>query len=222
MAADVPIPSKRTWLSWGIPAISFVIVIGLLTVIILVLCEVVGTGITGKEFNPYTFETREFDYRQSLITQRQIKGITRTKSQSDVAFYISSQTWFPQSKQTRWDLAEDSTVTGDSLDWRSQPLVRLFENQAFKTYWLDWSAEHPDLDKSLWLAVVELAREDQYEAVPLIFDAVYDIEDKELFLDTIDQTLTAAYLSAVDTAKDPQKATHFQNLADDPFRNRLP
>ena len=27
---------------------------------------------------------------------------------------------------------------------------------------------------------------------------------------------------AADTAKDPQKATHFQSLADDPFRNRLP
>lgn len=222
MATDVPIPSKRTWLSWGVPAISCLIVFGLLTVVVFILCEVVGTGITGKEFNPFTFETREFGYRQSLITRRQIKGITRSKSQNDLEFYISSQTWFPQSKQTRWDLAEDSTVTGDSLDWRSGPLVRLFENTAFKTYWLDWSSEHPVLEKSLWLAVVELARKDQYEAIPLIFDAVYDIEDKELFLDTLDDTLAAAYQSAAKATDDPQKAADFQRLADEAFRNRLP
>lgn len=222
MASDLSNPTKRTWLSWGVPAISGLVVIGMLTAVIFVLCELVGSGITGTEFNPYTLETREFGYRQSIITRRQIKGITRTTSQDDLSSYISSQSWFPRSAKTRWDLAQDSTVTKDSLDWRSQPWLRLLQNNEFRSYWLDWSSKNPELAPSLWLAVVELAREDQYEAIPLVFDAVFDIQEAELFLSTIDETLATAYQLAADSTDDPQKAAAYRRLADDSFRNRLP
>ena len=222
MASELNPPTKRTWLSWGVPAISGLVVIGLLTTVIFVLCELVGTGVTGKEFNPYTLETREFGYRQSIITRRQIKGITRTTSQDNLSSYISSQSWFPRSTESRWDLAEDSTVTKDSLDWRSQPWVRLLQESEFRSYWLDWSSENPDLAPSLWLAVVELAREDQYEAIPLVFDAVFDVQEAEPFLSTIDETLATAYRFAADSTDDPQQAAAYRRLADDPFRNRLP
>jgi hypothetical protein len=222
MASNLTHPTKRTWLSWAVPAISGLVVIGVLTTVIVFLCEIVGTGITGKEFNPYTFETREFAYRQSIITRRQIKGITRTTSQDNLSSYISSQSWFPPSTKTRWDLAEDSTVTKDSLDWRSQPWLRLLQDPEFQSYWLDWSSKNPDLAPSLWLSIVELARQDQYEAIPLVFDAVFDLQEADSFVSTIEETLASAYRLAADSTDDPQKAAVYRRLAAESFRNRLP
>ncbi len=193
MSSAFPTQSNRgSWQSWAVPVISGLIVLGLVLLVVIYLCEWVGRSVSGEEFNPYTFETRSFSYRQSLITTRQLKGIKRTKNQDSLSKFISAQPWFPTSTQDQWDLMEDSTVEGDSLDWRSRPLVRLLKNEDFTSFWLDWSANHPELAKYLWLTVIELARENQYESIPLIFDAVSEIEDPVIFRDKIDEVMKTA------------------------------
>ena len=193
MSSAFPTQSNRgSWQSWAVPVISGLIVLGLVLLVVIYLCEWVGRSVSGEEFNPYTFETRSFSYRQSLITTRQLKGIKRTKKQDSLSKFISAQPWFPTSTQDQWDLIEDSTVEGDSLDWRSRPLVRLLKNEDFTSFWLDWSANHPELVKYLWLTVIELARENQYESIPLIFDAVSEIEDPVIFRDKIEEVMKTA------------------------------
>ncbi|MEC7449137.1 MAG: hypothetical protein VYC80_09645 [Planctomycetota bacterium] len=193
MSSAFPTQSNRgSWQSWAVPVISGLIVLGLVLLVVIYLCEWVGRSVSGEEFNPYTFETRSFSYRQSLITTRQLKGIKRTKKQDSLSKFISAQPWFPTSTQDQWDLMEDSTVEGDSLDWRSRPLVRLLKNEDFTSFWLDWSANHPELSKYLWLTVIELARENQYESIPLIFDAVSEIEDPVIFRDKIEEIIKTA------------------------------
>ena len=54
------------------------------------------------------------------------------------------------------------------------------------------SATRPELAKYLWLTVIELAREDQYESIPLIFDAVSEIEDPVIFRDKIEEVMKTA------------------------------
>ena len=193
MSSAFPTQSnKGSWQSWAVPVISGLIVLGLVLLVVIYQFEWVGRSVSGEEFNPYTFETRSFSYRQGLITKRQLKGIKRTKKQDSLSKFISAQPWFPASTQDQWDLMEDSTVEGDSLDWRSRPLVRLLKNVDFTSFWLDWSATRPELSKYLWLTVIELAREDQYESIPLIFDAVSEIKDPVIFRDKIEEVMKTA------------------------------
>ena len=223
MSSAFPTQSNRgSWQSWAVPAISGFIVLGLVSLVVIYLCEWVGRNITGEEFNPYAFETRSFSYRQSLITKRQLKGITRTKTQDPLSAYISARPWFPKTAEDQWDLVQDSTVEADSLDWRSRPLVRLLKNEDFTKFWLAWSANNSELSKYLWLAVIELAREDQYESIPLIFNAVSEIEDPVVFRNKIDAIMKTAYQVAARSSAEPEAESRFNNLANEPFESRVP
>lgn len=215
--------NRGPWRSWGVPATTSFIILGLLLFMVICWCEWVGGSVTGEEFNPYTFERRSFRYRQSLFTKRQLEGITRTKKTPDkLSAYISARPWFPISTQDHWDLARDSTVIVDSLDWRSRPLVRLLTNEEFTSFWLDWSMNNSELSTYLWLAVIELAREDQYESIPLIFDAVLEIEDPLVFRNEIDGVMKTTYQVAAKSSADPQAKTRYQSLANEPFESRVP
>ena len=224
MSSAFPTQSSRgAWKTWAVPATSGLIVLALVSLVVIYLCEWVGQSVEGKEFNPYTFETRSFSYRQSLITKRQIKGIKRTKENQDaLSKYISAQPWYPTSTQDQWDLVRDSTVEADSLDWRSLPLLHLLNNEDFTSFWLNWSANHSELSKYLWLAVIELAREDQYESIPLIFDAVSEIQDPVVFRDEIKEFMKSAYLIASRLSADPEEESRFRILANESFESRVP
>jgi hypothetical protein len=133
--------------------------------------------VTGVEFNPKSWQVREFEFWADPFTNLQLTGIqhdsTSIAIDSSILGCLSKSS---EPDSDRWDLVELSdfrstpsigpaSVLVDSLTthkygWSARPI----------TFWTTWTSSNPTKAKSLWQAVYTLGIHHAYEAVPDILE----------------------------------------------------
>ena len=213
---------RRNWWVWGIPVFLTLLIAGAIITVAILLSEWLGSSVQGVELNAANLQHRDFSYRKALFSGRQIQGIQRTRRVGLIADYLAGRPWFTtQAPKARWDLAWDSTVSDDSIDWRARPLADLLDDEKFNETWLAWSYEHPVDAPSLWLAARELAVNDLYEDTPDLFLIAKSSESVGEVEERITEFLEEAYSVAAKEAQDPERKQRLQALAESSFDSRI-
>lgn len=124
--------------------------------------------VRGEEFNPYTWDLREFNYTEVPGLRMQVRKVRRTAKGSNVVLAIKNGAWFPASTSpSRWDLVSGARTAVPQLG-DAAILTKYFDarDASRNFYWEAWTTAHPLLAAELWPVVVWLARQELYVVVP--------------------------------------------------------
>ena len=146
-----------------------------------VVATVTFGGVTGTEFCPATFESRDFSYHELPLVGWQVTGIRRSQPEPVVlAPVLMAKKWIAPTLETapRWDLIEGQRGHFHSPAGDASILMAYLEsvNEHGSSLWLMWSDSHPASAAQLWPLVADAARREAYLVLPDLFDAAKEFE----------------------------------------------
>jgi hypothetical protein len=153
-------------------------------------------GLAGEEFSPDAFKRRSFFTYQIPVVRFQISPVSRTDCTNPLESYLSTSRLVPPSARgfSRWDLV--TSISG-SRRWTGEAsiLCNYLDQQDEKNnyVWLDWSKENPQLARSLWPRIAEVARRQLYLLVPDLMQLADTAEDAERLSAQASTQLADAY-----------------------------
>jgi len=162
--------------------------------------------VSGTEFSPTHFESRQFTVREIPWLKIQISPIRRTTSQSRTARYLIAQSLIKPTPgpPKDWHLVKLSRAGMMESEADPKLLTDHLElslyNQSNSTnneYWLDWSTKEPAKAKVLWPVIQKLAKRELYILMPRLFAFALDAKDENLLQQSIDDYLQSHYGSLI-------------------------
>lgn len=176
-------PFLLLWIIGGILVFAF----------LLALIVAIFGRVTGVEFSPDTFESREFRYFEIPILGVQVYPIRRTSSSDTFCKYlIDSKFITPQNADDpRWDLV---SVRRTDLVETDAALLNTYLKDGWD-YWKEWSTANPEMAKVLWPEVARLARQRMYLLVPDLMACAQASADATELRQRIDQRIADRYLA---------------------------
>jgi hypothetical protein len=200
------------------------------TVIAIVCCGVAAMlglvlllfgSVTGIEFSPTHFETRQFSVREIPWLQTQITPIRRVNSQSATARYLIAQSLIQPTKgvPSDWHLVQlsrggfevsdsDAKLLTDQLDLY---VYTATSSSSATSFWHQWSIDEPEKAKILWPIIQRLAIRELYILMPRLFSLAVDSKDKQTLQTSIDDYLRSSYAELITEMRDANR----HQLADD-------
>lgn len=124
--------------------------------------------VSGTEFSPESFDRRSFRYHEVPLLGWQVTPIKRDSATGTLETFLQQQDYFTAQAATRWDLIM-ATQRGQIIDPRGASILAPYldaNTPAAKSYWVDWSKQHPGHARWLWPEVVRLARRRLYVLIP--------------------------------------------------------
>ena len=159
----------------GLIAVCCVIVVGLASLIF--------GGVTGEEFNPYTFQRRKFYFFEIPLLRWQVYPLVRSAASGDVEEWVETSGCLPKKKSDpeAWHLFAFRRSAAVSPEFDAAILKTYLDTRDAqkKYYWYDWSIEHPQMAKILWPAVARFARLNLYLVIPHFFQLAATAEDAQ-------------------------------------------
>lgn len=172
-------------------------------------------SVSGTEFSPTSFESRQFTVREIPWLQIQISPIRRTNSQSPTARYLIAQSLIQPVKgpPTDWQLVQlsrggmytseaDSKLLIDQLDLY---VYKQNSSSNINAFWHDWSINEPAKAKVLWPVVQKLAVRELYILMPRLFSLAVDADDDKALQQSIDTYLRTSYADLVTEMRDANR-----------------
>jgi hypothetical protein len=193
--------ANRTNIGWG----GFIGLAGLslaACAVMIALVTLFFGRVAGTEFNPQTFERRQFSFFEIPLIRLQVTSLSRADISGPVEQHVRSQGYVkptPGVPET-WHLValRRSTYAATPTD----PLIlqRYLDARDADDahYWQNWNVKHPQLAKVLWPEVARLARLNLYVQLPPLFALARDATDPQTFavalrqasLDQLDEYIT--------------------------------
>ncbi|TWT92682.1 hypothetical protein [Stieleria varia] len=181
---------------------------------VVIVCSVLCTGlvlmvigfqghVTGTEFAPSHFQSRDFSFYEIPGLQLQISPITRTGTTAGVATSIrlSGLIQTPKGPPTQWHVVSLSRgmtgTTPDDAHLLTEQLEMLHDGTSF---WKTWNTDHPQHAAVLWPMVQRLAQRELYVLIPellLIARSSAENDTPQTLRKKIDQTLIREYRSLI-------------------------
>jgi len=190
-------------------------------------CLVVGLFIVlifgavfGEEFSPQLFSHRSYYYWRIPLIRVQVWPVGRSQSsRSATADYLVKQKYVRVAANPRWDLVHSSA--DPSLRWSGDAMILTTylaarSAQTDEPFWLEWTKNHKQLARILWPEVAKLARTNQYELLPLVFDAAASTTTPKQLSRELSQRLAREYEALAKVAvqqKHDKQATEYQAVA---------
>lgn len=184
------------------------------------LIDRIGVPVSGTEFHAGRFEARRFLYMRSPFSGAQRSGLVHEPISSDLLRSIRTRGWIPNDDQTDrpWILArlgqDERSVHEQAAAW-----LRLIEDLNFDRRWNAWIDRHPVAGRSLFPAVVELARLDLYDEIPGLI-ARFDGDPPDDPAAVVDAEMTRILTAAAERATDDATRSRLTELAGTPFSER--
>ena len=159
--------------------------------------------VTGEEFCPDQFQRRSFVFYQVPLLRVQVTPVFRDEQSHLLSDYLTKNGLLPQPTglATKWDVMQ--TFGAASGHWKGNALILcnyLDQQNGDGSYrWLTWSKDHPQLAKSLWPRIAEVARLQLYTLTPGLFALADAADGPNQFNERISDYLAHGYCWLADT-----------------------
>lgn len=168
----------------------------------ILLCVVIGLVIftqghvTGTEFSPTHFQTRDFDFYEIPILGLQITPIKRTGTTPQAATFLRQNAYIPTptGQPENWHLVRISRGLGNTTPADAGMLIDQFSlQQRGDLYWEKWSTDHPAAAKILWPEISKLAVGELYVLIPAMLEQAQNTTDPAALTKFIAEYLPQQY-----------------------------
>lgn len=126
-------------------------------------------NVTGTEFNPYTFKSRNFNYTEVPLVHFQLRPTVRTAETNALQDWVTQDAkLLATSTDSRWDLVEGMRLGVSAQVDRSKTLYEYLNasDHEGELVWLAWSKAHRNSARKLWPALAWLGQSDLYYLIP--------------------------------------------------------
>lgn len=140
--------------------------------------------VSGEEFSPTHFETRQFSFVEIPVIGIQLTPIRRLASSSGFLSRLGNAGLVsrPATPATTWHLLRYQRAGLDPVPGSAEWLFRFLDYTAQdgggNHYWDDWSQTNPAAARVLWPRVQQLAVSDRYLLIPELFRLVIQAEQE--------------------------------------------
>ena len=131
--------------------------------------------VSGVEFAPSHFQTRDFSFYEIPLLQHQITPIHRKTRSGETATYLRQKSLIPLTGRPAetWHLVSISRgLTGTTAADASFLVDQMKLNKAGKEFWRQWSINFPAKAALLWPKVQKLADRELYVLIPELMELV--------------------------------------------------
>ena len=131
--------------------------------------------VSGVEFSPSHFQTREFSFYEIPLLHLQITPIVRQNQTPDTATYVRQKQLIPVTTgpPDRWHLVSISRgLSGTTYADASFLVDQLRLKSGSDSFWRQWSIDHPQQAAVLWPVIQKLADRELCMLVPALLDIV--------------------------------------------------
>lgn len=150
-------------------------------------------NVTGTEFAPHNFESRNYHVLRIPLLNLQVWPATRTKEANPLVEHLFGRKILTPGKPEppEYDLVEELAgarrIRGDAQ--YLQKYLQLADDQ-----WLDWTKSHPELAKVFWPEVQRVAQRRMYTAIPEMFHIAEQEDSPEALKAALHRHAAAHYL----------------------------
>lgn len=194
-----------------------IIVCGILAILLVSSIVLVKGSVSGTEFSPSHFQTRDFSFYEIPYLNLQITPISRSNTTSAVASHLRTSAYIktPRGKPPAdWQLVTIARGPTSTPAVASLLVQALDLKNGTDPFWIGWNKDHPNRAATLWPVVQKLAGRELYILIPELLELARTLpgnDDGTALADVIDQWLPNQY---VDLIGDLRQADR-QTLADD-------
>lgn len=178
-----PSSQSSNWIPW--------LIVGFLVGVFTLTFYYSTTRVQGLEFNPGTWQVRQFSFRADPFTGLQYTGIQYDNQVAKVDKSITALLDRKVRRENdRWELASieqfASDQTGPCLG-----IVQLISGYGLARggeaveFWKKWTAGQPNKAKVFWPAVQELSAQGAYDSIPDLLDLPLVESDDQRFFATL-------------------------------------
>jgi hypothetical protein len=187
--------SGSPWLRGGL-ALAALALVGITGTVFTV---IIGR-VSGEEFAPSHFQSREFEYLELPYLRWQLTGVTRSSTTPSIVRYLVSQQLIncPPGDPPQWQLARVSNGPYSDQTDVEMLLTILRGTGGPGDDWEAWSVAHPAIAKLLWPRVQSLAQQDLFVLLPTVFKLALQSENGPAFQTSLDRYLSDSYAEMID------------------------
>jgi hypothetical protein len=142
--------------------------------------------VEGVEFNPHSFERRQFSFYEIPLLRLQVTPLSRTIHSGEVEQLVKTQKYVvpPPGVSPQWHLVSLRRNSLESPPTDALILQRYFDasDDDSHRFWHEWSVAHPALAKVLWTAVARYAQHDLYLLLPPLFELASNAQEESSFV----------------------------------------
>lgn len=180
-----------------------ILVCGILATLLVGIVVFIKGSVSGTEFSPNHFQTRDFSFYEIPILSVQITPVSRKNTTGKTASHLrtSSLITAPRGKQPDdWQLVSISrgpSSTPAHAALLTQALELQNENGFF---WIEWNKANPNRAAVLWPVIQRLARRELYVLIPELMELARSLsgdDDGELLSAAVDPWLEGQYVELV-------------------------
>lgn len=145
---------------------------GLMSLVMWVAVRTQG-HVSGQEFSPSHFQVREFHFYEIPLLHVQITPIKRSSQTPTAARYLQQKSLIasPAGPPTSWHLVHLTRgLTGPTPGDAGLLVEQLSLEPTGKSYWRQWSGDHPAQAQLLWPVVQRLAERELYLLIPALLE----------------------------------------------------
>lgn len=171
-------------------------------------------SVSGTEFAPSHFQTREFSFYEIPIVHLQITPIHRSTTTNTVTTQIRTKGWIqvPRGQQPdQWHLVRLSRGPSTTPAIASLLTDELELSVAGGTpFWKSWNADHPNRAAVLWPVVQRLSDRELYLMIPellMLARSQPGNDDGQLLAEAIDTWLIEQYVGLIGDLRDADRTT---------------
>jgi hypothetical protein len=192
----------RLWVSIG----SGVIISGILGLVV-----AIQGYVSGLEFAPSHFQSRQFSFYEIPVVHWQITPIQRKVAKDEVLDFVRLSNWVPTAKgqPTQWHLVSLAGVTQSSRPNDPALLIDAVKGNPWtkENPWYKWSTDHPKNAAVLWPQIQTLAQRELYFLIPGLLRIARPITDPVELKTKMNDYLRDEYRSLVSDLREAGQDT---------------
>lgn len=148
---------------------ALIIICSILSIFLIGTIVAIKGGVTGTEFSPSHFQTREFSFYEIPFFHIQITPIDRKNTTGPIARQLRAKSWIsvPRGKNpSNWHLVKLSRGPTGTPAVASLLSDELELQGSGTPFWKGWNSDHPKRAAALWPVVQRLAERELYIIIP--------------------------------------------------------
>lgn len=167
--------------------------------------------VSGSEFAPSHFQTREFSFYEIPFLHIQITPIKRKNTTGAIARQLRAKSWISVPRgnpPSVWHIVRLWRGPSNTTAVASLLTEQLRVGQGSGGFWKNWNSEHPNRASVLWPQVQELAERELYVLIPelmLLARSLPGDDSPNALSDAIDQWLVDQYSGLVTDFRDANR-----------------
>jgi hypothetical protein len=208
--------SNSKWSLGSIIGVSALVLSAIAVVV--VLTTLLFGAVRGQEFDPQSFERRNFGFHEIPLLHLQVTPLWRAEANGELEQLIIAQKYVvpATNSQPDWQLISLVRQNSKLPTTDVQILARYLDakDEDDHSYWTQWSMKHPEMAAILWPEVARLARLELYVLLPPLLELARNATEIKPFQADLKQLQTQQLQETVDRMKKRASAVTDQDAKD--------